>query len=255
MPDLPDLIASLASGVAQIVLESDRVAVGGGSAFLVDGERLVTADHVLRPVGYDTARIRFDTDAPDGGFRVSRTDLLNAVAAASPEEDLDYAVVSLTEGDLAGRHHFGIDRDTAVPPGSQVLLMGFPYRQSHLTSHVAYVSAAYKERRARVLQLDGSVNPAHSGGPVVDPNSGAVVGYVVRAHTGLADDFDDLVRALEDNVEVLSPSGPGRIVIGGIDPRAAFRATMISMRQLALNLRRSANVGIGFAFSARDLPN
>ena len=253
MPDLPALIADSSSGVAQIVLERDRTVVGTGSAFLLDGGQLISAHHVLMAASYDTARIRFQTDAPDQGIRIARQDLTSAVVDASPREELDFAVVQLDEPEFATRHKFVIDRETEIVPGKQVCVMGFPYGRAFLTSHVAYVSATYQEGQAQVLQLDGSINPAHSGGPVVDPETGRVVGYVVSAHTGLSDDFDDLVVSLDANIGALSRSGGARIVIGGLDPHDAFRATMVAMRQLAQSLRRSANVGIGFAFSARHL--
>ena len=39
--------------------------------------------------------------------------------------------------------------------------------------------------------------------------------------------------------------------IGGIDPIRAIGTSQVAMKQIAIQLRRSVNVGIGFAFSAR----
>ena len=118
---------------------------------------------------------------------------------------------------------------------------------------MGYVSASYPEGQAEVLQLDASVNPSNSGGPVVDPSGGNVVGYVTRSQTGLLRDFDNLIATLEQNVAQLSAPTGARISIGGLDPHQAFRATMTALGQLALNMRRSANVGIGYAFSAKHI--
>ena len=41
--------------------------------------------------------------------------------------------------------------------------------------------------------------------------------------------------------------------IGGIDPMDCIRASFAAVEQVANNLRRSANVGIGFAFSAKHI--
>jgi len=253
--ELSALIDRVSPGVAQVLLERDRETIGRGSGFVVEDGRLITAFHVLMQPSYDTVRIRFHNQLESDGVRVNRTDLLSAIVESSPEQALDYATVRLDEPEMDTSHKFAVDREAEVRPGKRVVVMGFPYGRPFLASHVAYVSATYQENPAVVLQLDGSVNPAHSGGPVLDPETGNVVAYAVRAHTGLANDFDDLVTALDANISALAPSGGGRVVIGGIDPRDAFRATMIALRQLAESLRRSANVGIGFAFSAAHLPD
>jgi len=39
--------------------------------------------------------------------------------------------------------------------------------------------------------------------------------------------------------------------IGGIDPIRAIENSQASMEQIVVQIRRSANVGIGFAFSAQ----
>ena len=39
--------------------------------------------------------------------------------------------------------------------------------------------------------------------------------------------------------------------IGEIDPIRAIGTSQVAMKQIAIQLRRSVNVGIGFAFSAR----
>jgi hypothetical protein len=77
-----------------------------------------------------------------------------------------------------------------------------------------------------------------------------VVGVVSRAELGLlADQFDELIRSLTQNVEVLQGSRGG-ISIGGIDPVQGLLASQAAMLQIAANLRQSANVGIGYAFGA-----
>ena len=87
----------------------------------------------------------------------------------------------------------------------------------------------------------------------MDTETGDVVAYVTRAQTGLLKDFDALVEVLENNVNALSQQRSGQVIIGGIDPVDSLRATMAAMRQFAVNMRRSANVGIGYAYDAAHI--
>jgi hypothetical protein len=76
---------------------------------------------------------------------------------------------------------------------------------------------------------------------------------VVRAQTGLLKDFDDLLAVLDRNVQELSRPRSGSISMFGIDPIKAFGATMLALHNLALNMRRTSNVGIGYANAAEHL--
>ncbi len=61
--------------------------------------------------------------------------------------------------------------------------------------------------------------------------------------------FNRLLQALKNNYEILNHRSI--IKVRGIDPIQAIKASQVSMGQIVTQLRRSANVGIGFAFSAK----
>lgn len=246
MSDLASAISQVSTGIANIVLESNGERLGSGSGFLIDGG-LVTADHVVSHAGFDIAVIRFDDDL-SGDIRLDKVTLQQLVSYRSPENDIDLAIVNLDEPELADRHRFELN-DSVPPVGTQVIVAGYPYDTPHQSSHVGYISASYTSGPAQVLQLDASVNPSNSGGPVIEPDSLSVVGYVTRAQTGLTADFDQLIQAFRDNVEALQGQ-QASISIGGVDPVQGLSVTMASMERLAVNMKRSANVGIGYAFSA-----
>ena len=104
-----------------------------------------------------------------------------------------------------------------------------------------------------MIQIDGSVNGGNSGGPLLEMDGGTVIGIVTRAHVGfVAEQFDNLIGALRNNVDVLA-NQRASISIGGVDPIQAVRGSQAAMVEIAATLRRSANVGIGFAFSSSHI--
>jgi hypothetical protein len=68
----------------------------------------------------------------------------------------------------------------------------------------------------------------------------------------VADQFDALIRQLQQNVSILSNT-QAVIQVAGINPIQGLRASQAAMLQIAANLRRSANVGIGYAFDASHI--
>lgn len=257
MGSITDLIADMRSGVLNIVLEENGQAVGSGTGFLIE-QGVVTASHVLRKYPFDTARLRFaDMDA-DEGIRLSSDDLLSIVGPESLKDDCDFAIIQLNEPEFKNRHRAKLSAPDASIVGEKVVALGYPFESSHLTAHIGYVSARYPSGPAMLLQLDASINPSNSGGPVITTvNESAVVGIVTRNLTGLAKDFDTLRTALQTNIEQLRKVAVARsgstVRIGGIDPLDATARTFALMAVLAKNLERSANVGIGFAHSSEHI--
>ncbi len=243
-----DIFEAARNGVAQICLERGRERVTAGSAFLVAGG-LVTNSHVLRDVAFDVAVIRFERTAYEDGIRLARDTCLAAVALESPPDEHDVAFLRLDQPEFQGRHTFAFGDSANLRVGDELGFLGYPFNMEHLTCHVANVSSLRLRGRVQVIQIDGSVNGGNSGGPLINFSEGHAVGVVCRAEIGfLANQFDDLIHALNQNVELLQRSAGARVIIGGVDPAEGLRASQVAMHRIAVNLRRSANVGIGYAF-------
>ena len=132
--------------------------------------------------------------------------------------------------------------------------MGYPFQMANLTCHVGTVASLHRHGQVDVIQVDGSVDGGNSGGPLVELIQGGVVGIVTRAEVGfLADQFDQLIGALRRNIKLLQPYPRVGAVIAGMDFREGLRASQAAMLQIATNLRRSANVGIGYAFCSNHI--
>jgi len=246
--DPTEIIEKVHLGVLQIMVERNRDLVGHATGFLVQ-DGLVTNSHCIRTDVEDVIALRFD-DSNETPIRLelSRCD----IAAESPESEQDYAFIRLSEPEFAKRHVFEFADSSALSVGEQILFLGFPFGDPHLTSHLGYVSSIHKDNvGVDIIQIDGSVNGGNSGGPLLDLKSGKVVGIVTRAVKGfITEEFDRLLEALQHNSQALQRSRKARMVLGGIDPLKAIGKSFAAMDILARDLRRSANVGIGYAYSS-----
>lgn len=248
-----ELISKVRSGVAEIAYERNRQTLGNGSAFLVKGG-LITNSHVIHPPGHvDAIRIRFeDSDQP---ILLLPDAFSKAILAESPESELDYAFVKLEEPEFSGRYRFKLGDIDEIQVGQNILFLGYPFGMLQLTAHMGYISSIHEQQSRKKIQIDGSVNGGNSGGPLISIETGNVVGIITRAVTGIIEqEFNNLISALQNNQRFLSQS---RAVmrIGGIDPIEGIKASQAAMEQIARNLKRSANVGIGYAFSINPIRN
>jgi len=180
---------------------------------------------------------------------------LSNIIHESPESEHDFSIVRFNEPELEGKQQLEIKTFKGETVGERILFFGFPFGTQHMTSHVGYISADFWHNRTHIFQIDGSINPGNSGGPIIHLPSGSVIGIVTRSETGLEKDFDQLINALKQNIDVLDRSrqSGARISIAGVDPIEATKVTLKILAKLSYNIKRSANVGIGFGFSSEHI--
>jgi hypothetical protein len=105
-----------------------------------------------------------------------------------------------------------------------------------------------------MIQIDASVNVGNSGGPLIDPINGNVLGVVSRKVTGLTAAFDALRTALQTNISLLEHSAEGiSINWGGYDPLDGALVGQQQILNLLDEIERQANVGTGYAVSSDHL--
>ncbi len=250
-----DLITEVRSGVVQISIELNGKRQDVGSGFIVAGG-VMTNSHVMRSVQSPDAILVRPADLDiESCIRIPLPDLKNHIRAESGEGQHDYVVLKIDDPFLGERHAFELSDSSALRVGEKTVFLGFPFGMPQLTAHVGYVSSLHQMRDVRVIQIDGSVNGGNSGGPLLDLKTGRVAGIVTRAVKGFAQQqFDELVQALKENQRLLQQASGQYMVArpGGqpVDPIQAICASMASLEQIAMDLHRSANVGIGYAYSA-----
>jgi hypothetical protein len=241
--------------VVRLAFFKEREQVGSGSAFLTRG-LLITNSHVIRGGHFDAMEVTFgDHDInPVNPIRLPQDAVFRSLRHESLEDEYDHAVLDICgEPEFCGRHQFELGgANTQVRIGEQVVFFGFPFGSRHVTAHVGYISSDFRDGGIRKLQIDGSINYGNSGGPLLHMQSGKVVGIVTRTQLGLEADYDELVAPIANNEKILAQQ-PHIMSLGGIDPVDATRVTMTILRKVATNMKRSGNVGIGYAFSTEHL--
>lgn len=162
-----------------------------GTAFVVgDGRQVLTCNHVVPPG--EAAGWVLQQPLPDGGHAWRRLTL------GARDTDHDLALLTL-EGDPLPP--LALAADDAPREGLAVLLMGFPIggvlgfqpvTHRGLVSSIAPLAlpaanaaqlreasiAALRRGSFDILQLDATAYPGNSGGPVLDAETGQVIGVV-----------------------------------------------------------------------------
>jgi S1-C subfamily serine protease len=256
---LADVFERVKSGVFHIVfLDAGNNRVGSGTAFSTCGF-LVTNHHVFSGPQDTRVWIRRETHKSTAeGMLLSYPNFERRLRSGSDRKNFDFAVLDFPE--LASQpdtHQFVLDKTRGQRISDRVAFLGFPFEHLNLTCHVGIISSLYESGPAKIIQLDASVNPSNSGGPLIDQNTGEVLGIVTRKATGLTKGFEQLRETLRKNIAAIRAVTNGGMAanFGGIDLLPTLEAGQSQMLMTLGEIERQANVGIGYAISVEHLLN
>jgi S1-C subfamily serine protease len=174
------------------------------------------------------------------------------LVSGSDEKNFDFAVLDIPQLQKQQGHQFRFAPPEKRRIGTPVVFLGYPLEHLNLVCHAGLISSLYPSGPTQIIQIDGSVNASNSGGPLLDLESGEVLGIVTRKATGLSRMFQDLLQSFDNNIRALE-CARGMLGLGSVDPVAALVASQHQMQHVAREIERSANVGIGYAFSAEHV--
>jgi S1-C subfamily serine protease len=246
---LIDLYQAAGPAVCSInFLAPDQKLIASGTGFVV-GSYLITNNHVIQiPPHAASVVLHFANQSLS--LPLSIATFREALIDGDPEEGWDYAILKPAGVYFERIKSLHLAHHDALSPGSSIAFLGYHFGQQQLAMHSGIVSARFKSAGVDKYQLDASVNPSNSGGPLLNPETGDVIGIITRKATGLSDQFDALLRSFDQLGDAYQQSMASGMqgIIAGIDPVRAGYAVQQQMKQVALELKRSANVGIGFAY-------
>lgn len=252
---LNDLWNGIHSSVCSITFTNaagDRLSSGTGYR---TGNYIITNNHVIQVPGARRVSIRF-VEA-DGHTTLiqrdyGRLEFQQFLVDGDPEDSWDYAILAIDDPEILARPALQLTAQNQHCIGRNVALFGYQFDQPNQSVHSGIISSTFSRAGVDYLQLDSSINNGNSGGPLIDIDSAEVIGIVTRKATGLTEEFDKLIESFRDNIAALEQSR-GMVGLAGIDPIRALIATQVQMSQVSIELKRSSNVGIGYAYNIRKI--
>jgi hypothetical protein len=169
-----------------------------------------------------------------------------------PETSWDYAILTLEDAEFITIPSLTLSDSSTIKIGQRIAVLGFQFDQSNLSIKQGVLSSRYSRAGVKYLQVDASVNQGNSGGPLINIDNNRVVGIVTRKHTGLTNAFDNLLKSFDNNIQALQ-AALGIMGLGGIDPVNVLIVGQSQIKITAEELRRSANVGIGYAYELDEI--
>lgn len=211
---------------------------GSGFSFIKE-EYVITNFHVVKSM------MNVKTGRPIGYIQLrSESDEILLADIIGTDCTNDFAVLKLKTTLPAGRGVLQPAESFKPIRGKRLIFSGFPHADPDLLTHEAILSAPLETHK---FCLDGMVNGGNSGGPIVDPDNGLVVGIVTkRRYPGweTADEISKQAKVLSENIKRSSIG----ISVGGLNFSEMNQMYAESLNVIVNLISQNANSGIGIGF-------
>lgn len=199
---------------------------------------VVTNHHVIEPHLTLGTQIYVITE--------SGTKLPANLLSHSPKTQYDFAILQLQQSLPAERKLLIPDLSCNLTRGSEILFAGFPHGIHDLLVHSAIISAPANNLG---FYIDGSVNGGNSGGPIIDKNSGQVIGIVTQRRFLAGNALQQLGTKVSGlAAQSAGIANRGSVQIMGIDFGGFANIVAEGLSALSQVIELNSNVGIGIGF-------
>jgi hypothetical protein len=220
------------------------------------GNKIITDDQIYSIEDPDEIKIRF---YEEDGNRVrkeivfSGAEFQKLLPQKSEFENLGFAYFNLNEDHLDGTVSLNLCQNCNTAIGTQAVTISYNYNQNNIALKSALVSSnIINERGLSYLQFDGSVRPGTSGSPLMDLESGKVLGIVANKELQIVKTYREILKNVDKNLIVLEKV-KDKWFVEDVDPVQVLIVNQLQIKHLSREFFTNFAIKAGYALDVNHL--
>lgn len=256
MPRYRNIWKSKHQSIALINFYSENlIKVNSLSGFKVN-DYLITDDSALHMKRYNTVEIRFvqaDGNRILARKTLTREDFLSLIISdAEGEDKKDFCVVKIDFREFKEIPSLKLSEESDLSVGQPIITMGYGLSEENLAMKAGHISSFHFKNQNKYIQFDASVKQGNAGSPLIDLETGTVIGVIGHNLTEITQSHKNLEDILNKNIQLLKQY-QGRLNIDDIDPVQVLIANQNQVKYIAREIYSMTNVGTGYALPANEI--
>lgn len=213
------------------------------------GDLILTIDQVGSVKEARSVSIRFyEEDGLSLRLRLdySYEKFLSMMLPGESNEMPGFAVIE-PDHDLSEIPSLTLCRSCFAYIGLRLAVIGYQQEYANLSLKPAMVSSFFRnEQGVSFIQYDGTIKPGTSGGPLLDFETGGVIGIVTNKEISASRIYRELKNSIDGNIDALK-AAEGKLHFQDIDPIQVLLVNQNQIKHLAKEFYRNASGRVGFA--------
>lgn len=218
------------------------------------GNYLITDDCLHKISNYKTVEINFVQD--DGNsvlakVQLSKKEFLKSVMQNSDELS-GICVIKIDYEEFSDIPSLELDDNEPFGIGDPIVSMGYERSQENLSMNPGIISSIYKYKGQEYIQFDATVKQGYAGSPLINAETGKVVGVIGHRLTEITEAHNKLEKLINNNLHILKKY-QGRHNIDDIDPIQVLIASQNQIKYIAREIYNTTNTRLGYALPIKEV--
>jgi hypothetical protein len=220
------------------------------------GEFIISDDSLFKVKRAHEVLFRFvlpDAVSIHHELRIEFGEFKERIVPGTQEEKVGFSLFQVEEHEISQLPSLYISQKKQFPIGHPIAVLGFQFDQDNLSIKSGIISSnVMLENANRYIQFDCPLRHGNSGSPLIDAETGEVIGVVGYRLASIVQSYDMLNGIINDNLKILRKV-EGKISIQEIDPVQVLIANQFQLKMITREIFRTAGTNYGYAIDTSKI--
>jgi hypothetical protein len=219
------------------------------------GRYLITDEMVYKIDRASEVQIAFMED--DGctikaSVKISEKDFRMRMVKGIKENIPGFALIDIDFPQFDGIPSLQLSNYKKLKVGSPIAIIGHQMEHNNIAIKTGIVSSFCKQNGMKYIQFDAAMDRGNSGSPLIEVESGEVVGIVGQRLASLLESYKRMIQIINNNLTLLKEA-EGKINMIDIDPIQVLIANQNQIKHIAQEFFKTASIVYGFALDINQI--
>ena len=219
------------------------------------GRYLITDDMVYKIDRASEVQIIFmeeDGCTVKASVKISEKDFRMRMVKGIKENIPGFALIEMDFPQFDDIPSLQLNNSKKTKVGSPIAIIGHQMEHNNIAIKTGIISSYNKQNGIKYIQFDAAMDRGNSGSPLIDAESGEVIGIVGQRLSSLLENYKRMIQIINGNLALLKEA-EGKINMIDIDPIQVLIANQNQIKHIAQEFFKTASIVYGFALDINQI--
>jgi len=218
------------------------------TGFKANDSFLITDEYLFKIYKADTVKISFigsDGYSEIASKVIAMSELKERILKSIHSNKTAFAAIQIDFDEFKDIPSLKLSKNKNLTVGQDIAILGYQLEKNNLAIKTGILSSTFIDNDLRYLQVDSSIKQGNSGSPIVDVETGEVIGIIGYKLASVTQSHKRMKQIINNNLAILKKS-QGKFNVEEIDPIQVLIANQNQIKYISNEIYRTATMSTGY---------